>query len=69
MLSHRVLHAHLEDVKVDVSFSLTDQLSTDCCMFLEREAHWGTMTGSFFCYFKEDLHDSLQVVPHWSVPL
>ena len=27
------------------------------------------MTGSFFCYFKEDLHDCLQVVPHWSVPL
>ena len=69
MLAHRVLHVHPEDVKGDVSFSLTDQLSTDCCMFLETEARWSTMTGSFFCYFKDDLHDSLQVVPHWSVPL
>ena len=32
MLAHRVLHVHAEDVKGDVSFSLNDQLSTDCCI-------------------------------------
>ena len=41
MLAHRVLHVHPEDVKDDVSFSLTDQLSTDCCMFLEIRSSVG----------------------------
>ena len=41
MLAHKVLHVHLEDVKGDVSFSLTDQLSIDCCMFLESGSSVG----------------------------
>ena len=41
MLAPRVLHVHPEDVNGDVSVSLTDQLSTDCCMFLELRTSVG----------------------------
>ena len=41
MLGHRVLHVHPEDVKGDVSFSLTYQLSAAGCMFLEWRSSVG----------------------------
>ena len=48
MLGHRVLHVHPEDVKGDVSFSLTDRLSADCCLFLGSAYPVGIQCPSHF---------------------